>query len=134
MRYCRDCGAELTEEIHVCPMADNTPVVESAAQQRWSVMSIVAFPLSILLFILSTLFIIWYFTIGDIGFLLVGFLNMWWGIPASLVCLTLSIVAVCLVFKLKNRGKVFAIVGLVMNVASLCMSIVMFSYPFIILA
>lgn len=130
--YCRNCGAELNDQVHICPMSDNTPAPEVVTEPKWCVMSIVAFPLSVLMLVASTVFFLLFFSAGDIGFLVVWVLNMPWGIPLSLVCLALSIVAVCLVLKRKQRGKALAISSLVVSAISLLMSLVMICYPFII--
>lgn len=41
--YCRYCGAELTDEVHVCPNRANEPIVESVSKKKWSVLSIIGF-------------------------------------------------------------------------------------------
>lgn len=129
MRYCPDCGEEISAQEHACPVAAIVKTDEIAAPKKWSVMAIVVFSLSIPLLALNVLFTAWYFTIDELGFLFVGVVYLCWAIPANIVFLTLNIFALYLTQKNKSRSIGFAIAGLVLSALSVCLSLTAVIFP-----
>lgn len=126
-----DSGVEINTE-EDCSSNCEKELSPQTSKHKWSVMSIIMFGVSIVVLIFSAVFAIWNFTIDDLGFLVIWLLSFVAVVPASIVSLVLSIVAVCIRAKRNKRGKGFAIASLTMSSLSVCLSLIIFAYPFIL--
>lgn len=142
MKYCRDCGAELTDEVHVCPARENEAISEQicepAPKKKWSPLAIIGFCISFVapavLILLSYLGMEWIeSTFGSLLektglialFLLVFefFFVIVCSVYASgfvgFVALVISITGLILAIEKQKRGRGFAIAGIAMSSAYL---------------
>lgn len=131
MKYCSDCETEINSDSEFSLNCENS-IEQKVLNRQWSVMSIVMFIISVIVFCLSVAFTVWNFTIDELGFLLVWVLCIAGCFPSSVVSLALSIAAVCLTIKLNKCGKGLAITDLVLSALAFCLSCVVILYPLII--
>ena len=130
MSFCRNCGAKVPES-GVCMNCVNVTTSETQQYNKWSILAIIIFNISVIELICNGFFTFLNFN-AELMFLYVWVLYLMIGLPVSLVYLAMSIVAVCLTVKQKQRGKGLAIASLVLNILSFCMAMIIVSYIFFI--
>lgn len=147
MAFCRDCGAELTDEVHVCPARDKetdigqTSEVQSSkivSKKKWDAVSIIGFCVSFIapailvpLINFGIDIVMWFngdalMDAGILGFLILilefGFMIICSVSVSALVgvaALTVSAAGLVIVIVRQKRGMGFAIAGIVISLAYL---------------
>lgn len=125
MKYCAKCGTEISDDRDLCADCDKVNVdllqgVSVKQSKKCSVLSIIAFAISIIVFVYVAFFTVEFFIVEELGILVIALLLLIPGIPGCLISSALSITAVCLTVKTKRRGKGLAIASLVVSILSIC--------------
>lgn len=125
MKYCAKCGTEISDDRDLCADCDKVNVdllqeVSVKQSKKCSVLSIIAFAISIIVFVYVAFFTVEFFIVEELGILVIALLLLIPGIPGCLISSVLSITAVCLTVKNKRRGKGLAIASLVVSILSIC--------------
>lgn len=152
MAFCRDCGAELTDEAHVCPARDKeTDIVQTSevqsskivSKKNWDAVSIIGFCVSLIapailvpLINFGADIIMWFNgdalrEIGIFGFIIyifeLGFMlicSVYVSALVGMAALTLSAAGFAIVIVRHKRGLGFAIAGIAISLAYLLFIII----------
>lgn len=126
MKYCSNCGKELTDEQKTCPNCGYTDNAETAAsvlsenKRSWDVLSIVGFCISLVGLLIDLIVFIDMATDTNLATVLLLIVGLIVGGIFGAVGTLLSIIGLVLAVNKQKRGKAFAIIGIVVGALCAC--------------
>lgn len=126
MKYCSNCGKELTDEQKTCSNCGYTANAELSVpisvenKKPWDVLSIVGFCISIIGLLIDLIAFISMAADANLGTALLLIVGLVVGGIFGAVGTLLSIVGLVLTIKKQKRGKAFAIIGIVVGAICAC--------------
>lgn len=125
MKYCSNCGKDLTDEQKICPNCGYTVNTETASfsaenKKPWDVLSIVGFCISLIGLLIDLIAFISMAADANLGTALLLIVGLVAGGIFGAVGALLSIAGLVLAVKKQKRGKAFAIIGIVVGAICAC--------------